>query len=116
MVNATGSLIFPELLRTYLRMPDTYDSDALTAVFTPPLTAAEQAVFADLRAMAKSPTTSQMTLAEYQAIKPFLATERAFVQQSQAEFIALTQNARDRQLFDVVTALIRVQRQMMRDG
>jgi hypothetical protein len=40
----------------------------------------------------------------------------SFVGLAQADFIALTQNQRDRMLFDVVTALIRVQRAMLRDG
>lgn len=102
------------LLATYLRNPSSWDNGVPT--FSPPLTAAEQTTYDDLVAMLRTPLTASMTLAEYQQIKPFLATERSFVQMSQSEFIALTQNQRDRTLFDTLTAVIRVQRVMMRDG
>jgi hypothetical protein len=115
----TDTTSLTPLLEQYLRRPDHWDDDGtgnLTPVWVPALTAAEQASYTDLIAMSKTAFTAQLTLAEYQTLKPFLATERTFVRQSQSEFIALAQNARDRQLFDAVTALIRVQRQMMRDG
>lgn len=106
-----------ELCRLYLRGPVSIATDETTGapiiVFEPPLTTAEQATYADIVAMAKAGIT--LSLVEYQGIKTFLATMRTFQQMSQSDFIALAQNARDRQLFDVVSALIRVVRTLMRD-
>lgn len=105
------------LCRLYLRAPSSYATDETTGApilnFEPPLTTAEQATYADIVAMAKAGIT--LTLSEYQGIKSFLATMRTFQQMSQSDFIALAQNARDRQLFDVVSALIRVVRTELRD-
>lgn len=106
------------LCRQYLRAPDgvATDSDtgAVVATFTPPLSAAEQTSFADIQAMAKS--SIGLTLTEYQTIKPFLPTMRTFQQMSQSDFIALGQNARDRMLFDTLSAVIRVERVLLRDS
>lgn len=57
-----------------------------------------------------------LTRVERDGIETDLAAERTFRQQSQSEFIALTQNQRDRALFDVVNALINVQRAQLRDA
>lgn len=57
-----------------------------------------------------------LTRLERDGIETDLAAQRTFRQQSQSEFIALTQNQRDRALFDVVNALINVQRAQLRDG
>jgi hypothetical protein len=89
-----------------------YDGANLTLTFSPDLVAAEVVtVTAVVRA-----AVSILTRVERDAIETFLATERTFVGLAQADFIALTQAQRDRMLFDVVTALIRVQRAMLRDG
>lgn len=48
-------------------------------VFDPPLTAAEQATLADLRAMARFGIDANLTLAEFQAMKADLALGRAFL-------------------------------------
>lgn len=50
-----------------------------TATFSPPLTAQEQAIFDDITTMAKLGLTNDLTLAEFRAIKPDLATAKAFV-------------------------------------
>lgn len=66
----------------FLRVPDMYsvdDAGTITATFTPPLTAPEQATFADLQLMAKFGITSDLTLAEFQNIKSDLATAKTFV-------------------------------------
>lgn len=106
-----------DLCRQYLRAPDgvATDSDtgAVVITFTPPLSSAEQTSYADILAMAKAGIT--LSLTEYQGIKSFLATMRTFQQMSQSDFIALGQNARDRQLFDTVSAVIRVVRTLLRD-
>lgn len=54
-------------------------ADTVTLVFEPPLTAPEQATFADLQLMAKFGVAASLTLAEFQAIKPDLATAKAFL-------------------------------------
>lgn len=92
-------------------------SDAVaTFVWEPDLTAAEQATVDTILRLAVGATL--ITPAEHAALNvpngP-LPTLRAFQQMSQSDFIALAQNARDRALFDNVTALIRVIRALMRD-
>lgn len=115
---ATGTLVWPELLTRFLRPPLTYGTDAsgnLVATFEPPLTAAEQVVFADIAAIAKSQVG--LELSNYQVdVKPFLPALRTFQQMSQSDFIALGQNPRDRMLFDTLTSLIRVTRALLRDA
>jgi hypothetical protein len=67
---------------TYLRVPDTWEVDdtgAIAATFVPPLTTEEQAIFADLQTMAKFTIASDISLAEFRAIKPDLALGRAFL-------------------------------------
>lgn len=53
--------------------------NGIVPTFTPPLDAGEQVAFADLRLMASFGLTSNLTLAEFQAIKPDLATGKAFL-------------------------------------
>ena len=70
------------LVATYLRPADSVTLDAqntITPTFTPPLTTAEQATFADLQTMAKFGLSNDLTLSEFQAIKSDLATARAYV-------------------------------------
>lgn len=104
------------LCTLYLRTPSgSYIDDVAGMVveFVPALSAAEQLAFADIVALARS--GYDLTLTEYQALKPSLATMRTFQQQTQAEFIALTQNARDRALFDLGNAHTKVLRALLRD-
>jgi hypothetical protein len=89
-----------------------YDGATVTLTFTPDLTASD---ISTLTAVVRA-ALSVLTRAERDMIEPFLATQRTFVGLAQADFIALTQNQRDRTLFDVVTALARTQRAMLRDG
>lgn len=79
---ATGTLVWPELLTRFLRSPLTYGTDDQgnpIATFEPPLTTQEQTTFSDLILMAKLGLTNDLTLAEFQAIKPDLATAKTFV-------------------------------------
>jgi hypothetical protein len=76
-------------------------------VFVPPLTTAEQASLADLRLMARFSIASDLTLAEFQALKPDLATGRAFLgiaSPTQAQAVAAER------------AIIRVLGALLRDG
>jgi hypothetical protein len=88
----------------------------LTPVFEPPLTAPEQATLADLTAMAKSRTTAEMTLAEYQTIKPFLDSEAAWMAITRNAFVAMTEADSRRALYDIITAEVRLARAQRRDG
>lgn len=89
-----------------------YTGTTLTLTFTPDLTAAEQTALAEIVRAANTP----LTRAERNAVEPFLVTGRSFLALSQSEFIALTQNARDRMLFDNVSAQWRVIFRLFRDG
>lgn len=106
-----------EVTRT-VRAPEIvlWDQPTATATFrfTPDLSAAEQAAFADTLATLRTRDV-QLTTDEYAAIKPHLATLRTFQQQSQAEFMAKSAAERDRELFGVVTALLRTVRSLLRD-
>ena len=109
----------PELVTSAIREPTEIRWDASTStatyVFTPDLTAAQAATFADCVAFRRSGLSTTLTLVEYQALAPFLATGRAFVQQSQSQYMALTQAQRDRMNFDNITALWRVIFRLLRD-
>ncbi len=59
----------------YLRLPESFAADG-SAIFTPPLTAPEQATFDDLKLMAKFGV--EMTLAEWQSIKADAAALKAY--------------------------------------
>lgn len=102
----------------YLRRPDGIATDSVTGLpvvdFTPPLSPAEQTIYARLVKLARS-TIPGITPAEWQALEPDLAAMRTFRQQSQAEFMALTATQRDRALFDVVNAQTNVLRALLRD-
>jgi hypothetical protein len=117
--NATATRV-GELCATYLRAPESIATDATSGepvlVFNPALTTAEQATLADLLRMARMGVPNTLSLAEFQAIKADLDTMRTFRQQTQAGFIALTQNQRDRALFDAINAQTNVLRALLRDG
>lgn len=81
--------------------------------FIPDLTPEQQATVNTLAKLAVGATL--VTKAERDSIESQLATIRIFQQMSQSDFIALAQNARDRQLFDNVTAIIRILRVFLRD-
>lgn len=72
-----------DLAERYLRRPASIASDATTGspllVFEPPLTTAEQAILDDLTLMATFGVTADLSLAEFRAIKPDLATARQYV-------------------------------------
>lgn len=107
-----------ELLRLYLR-PATVAVDAAenaTLTFDPVLSAAEQATFADLQAMARSRQTADMTLAEYQAVKPFLASEAAWMAITRNAFVNMAEADMRRAVYDIVTAEVRLARAARRDA
>lgn len=86
----------------------------VTFNFVPPLTTAEEATFARIVAMSRG-VIAGITSEEWAALEPSFAQERTFRQQSQSEFIAKTQNARDRELFDTLNAVINELRALRRD-
>jgi len=95
------------LCAIYLR-PCTLNGDpvnGIVATFEPPLTANEQLTFADLKLMAGFGITSNITLAEFQAIKPDLATAKAFV--GIASPTAAQSNAALKSTIRVLGALLR---------
>lgn len=108
---------FLSAVSSEIRAPAWVAGDAAGSVvytFVPDLTTDEVAVLAALvRAFRQHDV--RITLAELQALEPHLATLRTFQQQSQAQFMALTATQRDRALFDVDTAIIRVLRALLRD-
>jgi hypothetical protein len=79
-----------------------------------PLSTSEQATYALLLRFARS-RIEGITFTEWQALENDLSVLRTFRQQTQAQFIALTQNQRDRALFDVVSAQTNVIRALLRD-
>lgn len=96
------------LCARYLRAPATMTTDAqgtISATFVPPLTVPEQTSFADLQTMAKFGLTNSLTLAEFQAIKPDLATAKAFV--GIASPTAAQSNAALKSTIRVLGALLR---------
>lgn len=107
-------MAFGVILTTNLRAPSTWNGT--TPIFDPPLTAAEQAILDDLLAMAKSRQTADMTLAEYQAIKPFLASEQTWQAITRNAFVAMTEADSRRALYDIITAEVRLARAARRDG
>lgn len=72
----------PEYTRTvdlctqYLRSPSGFDDATGSLVFTPPLTTAEQASFADLQTMARFGVN--LTLTEWQSIKADVASLKTY--------------------------------------
>ncbi len=75
-----SSLWFAAMWGQYLRAPTatTFNGDTLvSATFDPPLTAAEQVIFDDLKTMAKFGVS--MTLAEWQSIKADAAGLKSYL-------------------------------------
>lgn len=87
--------------------------DPRTCEWTPDLSAAEQAVLAFV--VSATNAAVAITPAERQLIEPFLVTGRSFLALSQADFIALGQNQRDRMLHDNVSAQWRVIFRLLRE-
>lgn len=103
---ATNRLI--ALATLYLRAPSEAYLDTVTGpqlVFVPDLTAGEQATLADLTTMAKFGITSNISLAEFTAIKPDLVTARAFV--AIASPTAAQSNAALKSTIRILGALLR---------
>lgn len=103
-----------------IRAPDRIDYLGATVsyVFTPDLTAGEVTTFTTtVTEMQRAAVASApITRAERASVEDELAQIRTFRQQSQSEFIAKTQNQRDREIFDTLNSLITVQRTILRDG
>jgi hypothetical protein len=89
---------------------------AVTFTWTPVLSAAELVTYGDLEAMAKSTFTASMTLAEYQAIKPHLASEVAWQAITRNAFVNMTDGDMRRAVYDIITAEVRIARAQRRDG
>lgn len=85
----------------------------ITLTFDPDLTVEEAALLDAFVRYGRSETT--LAFADWQGIVDDLDAMRAFRQQSQAEFMALTATQRDRALFDVVNAQTNVLRALLRD-
>jgi hypothetical protein len=101
-----------------LRAPDTvlYDGPGNRVIyrFTPDLSPADAATFDDLVRTFRTRSFT-ITLAEYQALKPALATYRSFRTQSDAAFTALTAAQRDAALRSAIFSLGDVLRALLRD-
>ena len=106
------------LCGVYLRYPVITGQDDVTGAmlhqFNPPLTTAEQATFNDIILFAKLALDSDLSLAEFQAIKPQLAEIRTFRTRTFAQWNALTAAQREadeisylNDLTDVLRALLR---------
>lgn len=89
-----------------------YSGSQLTLTFAPDLTTTEMTTISGV----VRGVLAHLTKTERDGIETDLAALRAFRQQSQSEFIALTQNQRDRALFDVVNAQTNVIRALLRDA
>lgn len=89
------------------RAPALVGADDVTGLPTftwePPLTAQEQADFDILVGIAKSGMTG-LSIEEYRIVRQNLPALRALRQLTQSQFIALTQNQRDRMLYDAIVA------------
>jgi hypothetical protein len=96
-----------------LRWPNAtdYTGTTLTLTFTPDLSTSDASVLSEIVRAAVTP----LTRSERNAIEPQLVTGRAFLALSQADFIALGQNARDRMLHDNVSAQWRVIFRLLRE-
>lgn len=102
-------------LSHYLRAPATASIDAegvITTTFDPPLSASEQVTYDSMIQTLSTPDVMRPEI--FEAIKPDLAVMRTFRQQTQASFLALTQNQRDRALFDVINAQTNVLRAILK--
>lgn len=69
------------LISRYIRDLSGWDQSTTppTPIFNPPLTTAEQATLADIVTMMNLGVTSNLTLAEFQTMKPDLANGRAYL-------------------------------------
>lgn len=85
--------------------PDVTGLPASALEFNPDLSAGDQAKVADIVTMAKFGIGSNLTLAEFQAIKPDLATARAFL--GIASPTAAQSNAALKSTIRVLGALLR---------
>lgn len=101
----------------YLRPPDSWSVDGsgnLVGSWSPPLTTSEQATLADLQTMARFGVSADLSLAEFQALKPRLAEIRTFRTRTTAQWQALSASQREadevqylNDLTDVLRALLR---------
>jgi hypothetical protein len=109
-----AAMLLKDLCAAYLRPVTGWDGATGAWIFDPPLTTAEQAVLSDLQTMARFGITADLTLAEFQAIKPQLAELRTFRTRTLAAWQALTATQREadeigylNDLTDVLRALLR---------
>jgi hypothetical protein len=104
-----------ELVTTTIRAPESValDSGSVVYTFTPDLTTEEAARFADLQTLLLSPVT--LSLAERDAIRPFIAEGRDFRQLGRAAFMALSATERDRMIYDVLVGRIIVELALFRE-
>jgi hypothetical protein len=100
------------LVLANLRHP--LDADGETFTFDPPLTAPEQATLDDVLRMFRAGMTD-LTLAQYQAIRPHLTTIRDLRQMGRNAFMALTAAERDRLLYDAQAATTTILLAMLRE-
>ena len=109
---AEADPIIATIARLGLRLPENQGlpgAASRTLVWTPDLTANEQLIYdAATAAVALTPT-------EYAEVRAQMQVLRAFRQRNQSDFIALTQNARDRALYDSVVAITEVLLKVLRD-
>lgn len=114
-----NALILTQLVNENVRVPASWALDASgdpVATFSPALTAAEQTAYADCVAMAKSPFLSELTFAEYQAIKAFIADDRAWLALTRNGFVNMTETDSRQALFPALSAVIRLVFAMMRQS
>lgn len=127
MATVNGSVL-AGLLNAYLRLPVAAIEDAsggMTTIptmvvnaqgnvdtsllqFIPSLSPAEQAILADLALMAQFTLTSNLTLAEFQALKPSLAIGKQIVAAPTGTVLTAAQNLASHQaMWKVIGALLR---------
>lgn len=105
-IHSPAAKALAALCRTYLREPARFyadDAGVPVVEWSPPLSAAEQAILDDLKAMARLRITG-LTLAEYQALKPTLAglaTYRDLASPTNAQSVAAIKG-----IIDVLRALV----------
>lgn len=104
-----------EAVTSSLRAPDriVYLDGTVRYEFDIDLAAEEAALFDRVVAYVRGSVT--LTVAEREALVPSLDTLRTFQKMSRAEWIALTDAERERGTFDVLTALVRVDRALLRE-
>lgn len=92
----------------------TADAPIVQLQGNPTLTAEQQTTLADLLVFWRSGITG-ITFAEWQALDAAMADDRAFRQQTRAQFLAKTQAQQARELFDLGTAHSKMIRALTRD-